>query len=79
MPADSPGKPEPVTRPKPNSSSAVHICCGCSDSAIFATPTLLDLASTVVTSIVPRLCLSFTVLMPTRIIPGPVSISVSGW
>ncbi len=42
-------------------------------------PTLLDFSSTVRTSIVPRLCLSLTVLMPTRSVPGPVSISVSEW
>ena len=46
-----------MTRPKPNSSSALHISCGLSESAIFTVPTLLDLASTVVTSIVPRLLL----------------------
>ena len=66
-----------MTEPKPKSLNAVHISCGFSVSAILTMPTLLDFASTVFTSIVPRSCLSRMVLMPTR--NGVASISVSAW
>src|SRR5688500_16154411 len=78
-PADSPGKPLPVTSPKPNADNVSCMDLGDRFIAILIMPTLLDLASTVVSEIAPRLCLSGILLMPTFTNPGDVSMMVLAW
>src|SRR5580700_9322981 len=78
MPADSPGKLLPLTWPNPKPVNVLQICSGCSDSAIFAVPTLLDLARIVAKSITPKLCSSSSILLPTLKNPGEVSTTLSG-
>src|SRR5580698_10106601 len=78
MPADSPGKLLPVTWPKPKPFKVLQICSGCSDSATFAVPTLLDLARIVARSMEPKLCSSSNTFEPTFKNPGDVSMTLSG-
>ena len=52
-PGDSPGKPQPLTSPKPKRWNTSYMCSLLSDEAILAAPTLLDLVITRVTLIRP--------------------------
>ena len=79
MPGDSPGRPLPVRRPIPKPDSVRQMSSAFIVSATRAAPTLLDCASTVVSSTRPRFEWSDVILRRSIVsTPGLVSMIECG-